>query len=164
MFSFCVSHEVGEMQTRAFRGFFVAVISGASFNKQNTSLQNVRTSTAFSPFFFPLNTDESKLPHVIDIIIIVVAVVVMRHCHRDFCVVAFLRTLAAFARLDDHVGKLFDLGCVTNVVEDGQWLQVLRHTARGSRGFRIYGIVQTEDLRDTTQGHTHKQVISFICV
>lgn len=52
MFSFCVSHEVGEMQTRAFRGSFVAVISGASFNKQNTSLQNVRTSTAFSPFFF----------------------------------------------------------------------------------------------------------------
>lgn len=39
MFSFCVSHEVGEMQTEAF--FVVAVISDASFNKQNTSLQNV---------------------------------------------------------------------------------------------------------------------------
>lgn len=63
------------------------------------------------------------------------------HCHRDFCVVALLRTLAALTRLDDHVGKLFDLGCVANVVEDGEWLQILGHTARGSRSLRIYGIV-----------------------
>lgn len=97
----------------------------------------------FSNFFF-LNTDESKFPHVTDIIIVIV--VVMCHCHRDFRVVAFLRILAALTRLDDHVGKLFDLGCVANIVEDGQWLQILGHTARGSRSFGIYGIVQTEDL------------------
>lgn len=93
-----------------------------------------------------LNSDESKLPRVTDIIIIIIIVVVMCHCHRDFRVVAFLRILAALTRLDDHVGKLFDLGCVANIVEDGQWLQILGHAARGSRSFRIYGIVQTEDL------------------
>lgn len=60
-------------------------------------------------------------------------------------ILAFPRTLAAFTRLDDHVGKLFDLGRIANVVEDGQWFQILGHTARGSRSFGVYGVVQAED-------------------
>lgn len=149
----CLSQKVGEMQTKAFHVFFfvvaAAVISDASFNEQNTSSQNVWTSTDFSPI--SLNTDESKFPRVTNIVIVTVVFLSSSpwfscHCHRGFRVVAFLRTLAAFARLDNHVGKLFDLGCVANVVEDGERLQILGHTARRSRSFRIYGIVQTEDL------------------
>lgn len=95
----------------------------------------------FSDFFFK-NTDESKLPPVTNIVIVAVAIC---HCHRDFRVLAFLRTLAAFTRLDDHVRKLFNLGCIANVVEDGQWFQILGHTARRSRCFGIYGVVQAKD-------------------
>ena len=40
----------------------------------------------------------------------------------DYRLVTFLRILAAFARLDNHIRKLFDLGCFANVVENGERL------------------------------------------
>lgn len=37
---------------------------------------------------------------------------------------------AALAGAHDHVGQLLHLGLATHVVDDGQWLQSLRHAAR----------------------------------
>ena len=86
---------------------------------------------------------QNSLPPVTNIMVVIV--VIICHCHRDFRVLAFPRTLAAFTRLDNHIGKLFDLGRISNVIENGQWFQILGHTARGSGSFGIYGVVQAED-------------------
>lgn len=37
--------------------------------------------------------------------------------------------LAALARLYYHVGQLFNFGCFSNVVEDGEGFQILGYTA-----------------------------------
>lgn len=71
--------------------------------------------------------------------------------------------LAAFAGLDDHVGKLLDLGGFADVVKDGERLQVLGHAARGGGGLRVDGIVQAENLKGhgrgkETQGKTKKYI------
>lgn len=55
--------------------------------------------------------------------------------------------LATLAGLDDHVGELLHLGGAAHIVEDGEGLQVLRHTAGRGRRLRVQGVVQTQHLR-----------------
>lgn len=66
--------------------------------------------------------------------------------------------LAALARLDNHVGKLFDFGCFSNVVEDGEGFQILGHTARRGRSFWIYGVIQAEYLEGETKKKRLRQL------
>lgn len=59
----------------------------------------------------------------------------------DFRLASVLRPLAAFAGLDDHVGELLDLGGFADVVEYGERLQILGHTARRCRRLWVYGVI-----------------------
>lgn len=56
---------------------------------------------------------------------------------------------ATLTGLDHHVRELFHLGGPPDIVQDGQGLQVLGHTARRGRGFRVQGVVQSQHLRRT---------------
>lgn len=52
--------------------------------------------------------------------------------------------LAAFAGLDDHVGKLLHFGCPADIIEDGEGLEVLRDTAGGGRCLWVQSVVKAQ--------------------
>lgn len=56
------------------------------------------------------------------------------------------RASAALAGLHHHVRELLHLGGPPDIVQDGQGLQVLGYAARGGRGFRVQGVVQSQHL------------------
>ena len=53
---------------------------------------------------------------------------------------------ATLARLDHHVGELFDARCAAHEVDDGEGLQVLGHAAGRGRGLRVQLVIQGQDL------------------
>lgn len=67
--------------------------------------------------------------------------------------------LAALARLYNHVGQLFDFGCFSNVVEDGEGFQILGHTAWRGRSFWVYGVIQAEYLEGETKVGKLRQLL-----
>lgn len=56
--------------------------------------------------------------------------------------------LAAFARLYNHVRKLFNFGVFAKVIQDGKGFKILGYTAWRCRCFWIDGIIQAEDLEE----------------
>lgn len=60
------------------------------------------------------------------------------------------RVSAALTGLHHHVRELLHLGGPPDIVKDGQGLQVLGHTARRGRRFRIQGVVQAQHLGEDT--------------
>lgn len=100
---------------------------GCQFKKENNkNFQTVQTSTAcFSSWFFfvPFNTDEpgflffflSSSFSLFFFSWLLFLFIYFFLIHTRHAV-----SLAAFARLYNHVGQLFNFGCFANVVEDGE--------------------------------------------
>lgn len=57
-----------------------------------------------------------------------------------------IHPLAAFARLYNHVWKLFNFGCFANVIQDSERFQILGYTTRRSRCFWVDWVVQAKHL------------------
>lgn len=113
-FASCLSHRVGEMQIKPSTFSFV---SDASFNRTQTS-QVFELVPLFQIFFF-FNTDEARLSYV-SLLHTLSFSSSSYLCDHRLATFFPPRILTAFARLYDHIGKLFDLGCFANVVKDGE--------------------------------------------
>lgn len=70
--------------------------------------------------FFFFNTDEARLSYDFLLQTLSLSSSLSSSTPCDYHLATFPRILAAFARLDDHIRKLFDLGCFAYVVENGQ--------------------------------------------